>query len=136
MADDATFWPWLSSPAIGAWPNREATVVVMPLAGMADWGLGHPLDAEETVLMHVLRDALSVRGSLWLHLDHRTVHDAKVVADRVLGRPAFRGEIIWVPGNGGRGRRRRQPLPRHGCRLPVHGRCHRLPGWPDLKVLP
>jgi hypothetical protein len=24
---------------------------------MADWGLGHPLDAEETVLMHVLRDA-------------------------------------------------------------------------------
>jgi creatinine amidohydrolase len=24
---------------------------------MADWGLGHPLDAEETVLMHVLKEA-------------------------------------------------------------------------------
>jgi hypothetical protein len=24
---------------------------------MADWGLGHPMDSEETVLMHVLRDA-------------------------------------------------------------------------------
>jgi hypothetical protein len=24
---------------------------------MADWGLGHPLDAEETVLTHVIRDA-------------------------------------------------------------------------------
>lgn len=32
-------------------------MVVVPLAGMADWGLGHPLDAEETVLTHVLRDA-------------------------------------------------------------------------------
>jgi hypothetical protein len=32
-------------------------VVVVPLAGMADWGLGPPLDAEETVLTHVLRDA-------------------------------------------------------------------------------
>ncbi len=57
VADEATFWPWFSSPAIGAWPKREATVVILPLAGMADWGLGHPLDAEETVLMHVLRDA-------------------------------------------------------------------------------
>jgi creatinine amidohydrolase len=57
VADDATFWPWLTSPRIGAWPDREATVVVIPLAGMADWGLGHPLDAEETVLTHVIRDA-------------------------------------------------------------------------------
>jgi creatinine amidohydrolase len=29
----------------------------VPLAGLGDWGLGHPLDSEETVLMHVLRDA-------------------------------------------------------------------------------
>jgi site-specific DNA-methyltransferase (adenine-specific) len=49
-----------------------------------------------------MRDALSEHGSLWLHLDHRTVHDAKVVADRVFGRQFFRGEIVWVPGNGGR----------------------------------
>jgi creatinine amidohydrolase len=57
VADGETFWAWHSSPRIGAWPNAAATVVVVPLAGMADWGLGHPLDAEETVLMHVLRDA-------------------------------------------------------------------------------
>jgi creatinine amidohydrolase len=56
-ADDATFWPWLSWPKIGAWPNPERTVVVLPLAGIADWGLGHPLDAEETVLMNVIRGA-------------------------------------------------------------------------------
>jgi hypothetical protein len=57
VADDATFWPWLSSPRIGSWPNPDKTVVILPLAGLADWGLGHPLDAEETVLMPVLRDA-------------------------------------------------------------------------------
>jgi creatinine amidohydrolase len=62
VADDATFWPWFSSPAFGAWPERERTVVVVPLAGMADWGLGHPLDAEETVLLQVLAEASRRRG--------------------------------------------------------------------------
>ena len=47
---------------------------------------------------------LSERGSLWLHLSHHTVHEAKVAADRVFGRAGFQGEIIWIPGNGGRRR--------------------------------
>jgi site-specific DNA-methyltransferase (adenine-specific) len=51
-----------------------------------------------------VRDRLSSVGSLWLHLDHRAVHDAKVLADRVFGRAAFQGEVIWVPGNGGKRR--------------------------------
>jgi site-specific DNA-methyltransferase (adenine-specific) len=54
--------------------------------------------------LEVVRDALTERGSLWLHLDHRTVHDAKVAADRVFGRPSFFGEVIWAPGNGGKRR--------------------------------
>jgi site-specific DNA-methyltransferase (adenine-specific) len=53
----------------------------------------------------VLRDALTPDGSLWVHLDHRTVHDTKVVLDRLFGRSAFAGEVIWVPGNGGKKRR-------------------------------
>lgn len=48
----------------------------------------------------VAREALSPRGTLWLHLDARAVHEAKVVCDRVFGPRRFRGEIIWVPGNG------------------------------------
>lgn len=52
----------------------------------------------------VVRDAMSARGSLWLHLDYRAVHDAKVLADRVFGRNSFRGEVVWVPGNGARRR--------------------------------
>jgi site-specific DNA-methyltransferase (adenine-specific) len=52
------------------------------------------------------RDALATDGTMWLHLDHRAVHEAKVVCDRVFGRGAFLGEIVWVPGNGARGTRR------------------------------
>jgi site-specific DNA-methyltransferase (adenine-specific) len=58
-----------------------------------------------------IRQCMSPQGSLWLHLDHHTVHEAKLCADRVFGRDAFRGEIIWVPGNGGR--RRRGPSVTH-----------------------
>ena len=50
----------------------------------------------------IFRELLEPRGTLYLHLDHRTVHDAKVLADGVFGRGAFRGEIVWAPGNGGR----------------------------------
>jgi site-specific DNA-methyltransferase (adenine-specific) len=48
--------------------------------------------------------ALAATGSLWLHLDHRAVHEAKVLADSILGRNAFAAEVIWVPGNGSRRR--------------------------------
>ena len=48
---------------------------------------------------------LSERGTMWLHLDHRAVHEAKGVCDRVFGRDAFFGEIVWVPGNGSKARR-------------------------------
>ncbi len=74
------------------------------LAYSDDWG---GLDAFLSMLeprLVAVRDALSAHGSLWLHLDHRAVHDAKVLADRVFGRTAFQGEIIWVPGNGGKRR--------------------------------
>jgi site-specific DNA-methyltransferase (adenine-specific) len=53
-----------------------------------------------------VRDRMSPAATLWLHLDHRAVHEAKVMADRVFGRGAFLGEVIWVPGNGGRGARK------------------------------
>jgi site-specific DNA-methyltransferase (adenine-specific) len=49
-----------------------------------------------------VRDVMSELGSLWLHLDYRTVHDAKRICDRVFGRAAYKGEVIWIPGNGGR----------------------------------
>lgn len=57
VADDATFWPWLRWPQFAAWPGKERALVVVPLAGLADWGLDAALDAEEQVLTAVLADA-------------------------------------------------------------------------------
>jgi site-specific DNA-methyltransferase (adenine-specific) len=51
-----------------------------------------------------LRDIMKPQASLWLHLDYRTVHYAKVMCDEIFGPGAFRGEIVWIPGNGARGR--------------------------------
>jgi site-specific DNA-methyltransferase (adenine-specific) len=57
-----------------------------------------------------VRDALGTDGTMWLHLDHRAVHEAKIACDRVLGRGAFLGEVVWLPGNGARGARRGPPV--------------------------
>jgi len=44
-------------------------------------------------------------GSLFLHLDWRAVHHAKVILDDIFGEPNFRNELIWHYGSGGRARR-------------------------------
>lgn len=59
--------------------------------------------------------ALSEQGSLWLHLDFRAVHHAKVMADGIFGPAGFQGEVIWVPGNGAR--RKRGPSVTHQTML-------------------
>lgn len=63
IADDATFWAWRTwtdfarmSPA-----QKASTTIIVPIAGLADWGLGHPLDSEELVLTHILKAAIEQR---------------------------------------------------------------------------
>jgi len=45
---------------------------------------------------------LSPEGSLFLHLDYREVHYAKVLLDQIFGRACFINEIIWAYDYGGR----------------------------------
>lgn len=52
-----------------------------------------------------VRDVLAEEGTMWLHLDQRAIHEAKVLCDRVFGRSRFVGEIIWVPGNGSKSKK-------------------------------
>jgi site-specific DNA-methyltransferase (adenine-specific) len=52
-----------------------------------------------------IRERMSPGATMYLHLDHRAVHEVKVAADRVFGRGASLGEVIWSPGNGARGAR-------------------------------
>lgn len=51
------------------------------------------------------RRVLAETGSLFVHLDHRTVHYVKVALDRLFGRDAFVNEIVWCYAVGGRSRR-------------------------------
>jgi site-specific DNA-methyltransferase (adenine-specific) len=48
---------------------------------------------------------LSEDGTLYLHLDYREVHYAKVFLDGLFGRECFLNEIIWSYDFGGRGKR-------------------------------
>jgi DNA modification methylase len=48
---------------------------------------------------------LSNRGSLYVHLDWRAVHYAKVALDDIFGRENFLNEIIWSYRTGGRSSR-------------------------------
>jgi site-specific DNA-methyltransferase (adenine-specific) len=54
--------------------------------------------------LDVLKQCLAPEGSLWLQLDYRAIHDAKICLDRIFGRKNFAAEIVWLPGNGGKKR--------------------------------
>ncbi|MDA1062377.1 MAG: site-specific DNA-methyltransferase [Chloroflexi bacterium] len=49
---------------------------------------------------------LAPTGSLYLHLDYREVHYAKVLLDQIFGRANFVNEIIWAYDYGARPKRR------------------------------
>ena len=52
-----------------------------------------------------MREVLAPGGSLFLHLDYRAVHYAKVALDRLFGRERFVNEIVWCYSVGGKSRR-------------------------------
>jgi site-specific DNA-methyltransferase (adenine-specific) len=49
---------------------------------------------------------LKPSGSLFLHLDYREVHYAKITLDQIFGRDSFINEIIWAYDYGGRAKNR------------------------------
>lgn len=51
-------------------------------------------------------ELLAPDGTLYLHLDYREVHYAKVMCDMVFGRECFLNEIIWAYDYGAKARRR------------------------------
>ena len=55
------------------------------------------------------RRLLSPSGSLFVHLDFREVHYAKVMLDRIFGRASFLNEIIWAYDYGARTSKRWSP---------------------------
>jgi site-specific DNA-methyltransferase (adenine-specific) len=53
-----------------------------------------------------LRRVLAPTGTLYLHLDHREAHYAKVLLDDVFGRDCFLNELIWAYDYGAKSRSR------------------------------
>lgn len=64
-------------------------------------------DHEEFLRGHLdqLRRILKPTGTLYLHLDRRSVHVARLVCDEVFGEDCFLNEVIWAYDFGGRGKR-------------------------------
>jgi site-specific DNA-methyltransferase (adenine-specific) len=56
--------------------------------------------------LHELRRVLAPTGTLYLHLDYREAHYAKVLLDALFGRECFLNEIVWAYDYGARPRRR------------------------------
>ena len=56
-------------------------------------------------VMGEVRRVLKAQGSLFLHLDFREAHYAKVMLDRLFGRDCFQNEIVWAYDFGGRSKR-------------------------------
>ena len=64
-----------------------------------------PLDAYLAFLESRLREmrrVLTDSGSLYLHLDFRTVHHVRLLMDEVFGAEHFLNEIVWAYDYGGR----------------------------------
>jgi DNA modification methylase len=107
-----------SAAVAAAWPDAslDAIYVDPPFGtGAVRRGRGHAYrdvddDPEQFVTwlspwLVESRRALAPTGSLFVHLDWRTVHHVKVALDRLFGRACFAGELIWCYAVGGKSRR-------------------------------
>ncbi len=77
---------------------------------------GLPLDEHLAALGARLREVhrvLAPHGSLYLHVDWRTVHHVRLLLDEVFGPERFLNEIVWAYDYGGRSRGPLAPQARH-----------------------
>jgi site-specific DNA-methyltransferase (adenine-specific) len=88
----------------GGFQGRTYSAVRKTLASYDDafddyWGFLEPR-------LHEVWRVLAVDGTLYLHLDYREVHYAKVMLDAIFGRAGFLNELIWAYDYGARTKRR------------------------------
>lgn len=61
---DAALWTSRAWPDLANLPDRvlRSALVVLPVFGLSDWGLGRPLDVEETLGTAILREAIQTHS--------------------------------------------------------------------------
>jgi len=79
------------------------------------------------------RRTLQETGSLFVHLDHRTVHYVKVALDGIFGRSRFINEVIWCYSVGGKSPRR---FGRKHDSILWYGRSASYAFYPDQVMVP
>jgi site-specific DNA-methyltransferase (adenine-specific) len=79
--------------------------VVSDMAWADDLPLDVHLEALHSRTVELYR-VLTATGSLYLHVDWRTAHHARLLLDEVFGPERFLNEIVWAYDYGGRGRDR------------------------------
>jgi len=87
---------------------RDREVAWEPVSDHA-YGDALPLEAHLDALELRVREihrVLAPHGSLYLHLDWRVSHHARLLLDRVFGRERFLNELVWAYDYGGRARDR------------------------------
>jgi adenine-specific DNA-methyltransferase len=75
--------------------TKEASAIE-ELAYRDTWGKG--LDSFLQMMydrLMIMRELLSEKGSIYVHLSHHVGHYVKVMMDEIFGREYFRNEIIW-----------------------------------------
>ncbi len=79
--------------------------VVSDIAWSDDLPLDVHLEALHARLVEIHR-VLAAHGSLYLHVDWRTAHHARLLLDEVFGPERFLNELVWAYDYGGRSRDR------------------------------
>lgn len=54
-----------------------------------------------TIRLYLMKELLSDIGSIYVHVDYRTVHYIKIIMDCIFGRENFLNEVIWAYKSGG-----------------------------------
>ncbi|OLS02803.1 DNA methyltransferase [Tissierella creatinophila] len=80
--------------------------VIKPFAYEDTWKNGFIEYLEMiTLRLFLMKELLSQRGTIYVHLDSKAVHYVKIIMDYIFGRNRFLNEIIWSYKSGGTGKR-------------------------------
>ena len=82
--------------------NKDKVEVVEHFAYNDNWkgGMEEYLQMLSTRL-YLMKELLSNQGSIYVHLDYRTIHYVKVMMDYIFGEDKFINEIVWSYKSGG-----------------------------------
>lgn len=82
--------------------NEKSKEIIEHFAYKDTWenGLTSYLEMLYTRL-YLMRELLSEKGTIYVHLDYRTVHYVKILMDEIFGEKNFINEVVWAYKSGG-----------------------------------